>query len=98
LHLPDDLMNEIKLHASSAGIELDDAAADLLRKGLATTSLPIAVGSRPVIKKSSSTSLPYIECPLDAPARRMTVKQLIDLDYATQTQQDFEQFGVSHRQ
>jgi hypothetical protein len=90
-HLPDDLMVELKLHASSSGVELDDAAVDLLRKGLATTSSSIAVGSRPVIKKRSSTSLPYIECPLDAPARRMTVKQLIDLDHETQTQQDLGQ-------
>jgi plasmid stability protein len=38
LDLPDDLVKQIKLRAVNDGMKLKDAMADLLRKGLSTTS------------------------------------------------------------
>jgi len=46
LDLPDDLVKEVKLRAVLEGKKLKDAVADLLRKGLAATS----VGSPTVVK------------------------------------------------
>ena len=46
LDLPDDLVKELKLRAVYEGKKLKDAAAELLRKGLAATS----VGSPTVVK------------------------------------------------
>ena len=97
LDLPSDLMNEVKQHALQGGVDLDYATADLLRKGLATWGSSSPVGPRPVIKLHPQSGLPYIECPSDAPARRKTVAELVALEHETQTQADFEQFGVSNR-
>ena len=38
LNLPDDLMKQVELHAARAGSELNNAVADLLRIGLATSA------------------------------------------------------------
>ena|ERR1700676_1026896 len=46
LELPDDLVKEIKLRAVHEGKKLKDAVADLLRKGLKSTS----TGSGTVVK------------------------------------------------
>ena len=99
LDLPSDLVDELQLHAATIGVPLDNAAAELLRTGLAiSVPPPVPSGRRPVITPHPVTGLPIIQCSSDAPARRMTVAELIALEQETQTQEDLERLGVPHRQ
>ncbi len=119
LELPDALLRQVELRASSEGRQLNDVVADLLVASLAQTassapadgsavskSLPLikerpALLSKkpePIIKLHPVSGLPYIECPVDAPAGRMTLEKLLALEHETQTQQDLERIGVFHRQ
>ncbi len=79
--LPDALVNEVKVRAEHEGRSLDDAAADLLRRGLAAGDERPAPALKSAIKTHPKTGLPYIECPLDAPARRMTISELVALEH-----------------
>ena len=97
LDLPDELVKKVKLHAIDHGQKLKQAVADLLRKGLDASSHSSVQATRPVIKLKPQTGLPYIECPPDAPAWRMTTADLINLAEETQTQEDLERLGVSSR-
>jgi plasmid stability protein len=79
-NLPDGLVNEVKVRAERDGRSLDDAAADLLRKGLAAGDERPAKATKSAIKTHPKTGLPYIECPPDAPARTMTISELVALE------------------
>ena len=46
LNLPDDLVKEVKLRAVNDGMKLQDAVADLLRKGLASAPAGCATSVR----------------------------------------------------
>lgn len=93
--LPDNLLQQIKLRAVRSGQKLKETIADLLRKGLAASSQSPTRMARPVIKEQPQTGLPYIECPTNATARRMTAAELVAIEQQTQTQEDFERLGVS---
>lgn len=80
LDLPDALVDEVKRRAHDQGRKLNDAVADLLRKGLAATDCAPVPSTRMNVKTSQSTGLPYIQCPLDAPARKMAITDLIALE------------------
>ena len=95
--LPNDLVREIKLRALDDGRKLKDAVVDLLQKGLAVPVEPLAPAARPVIKTDPKTGLPYIKCAPDAPARRMSTAQLIAQEHHTQTEEDLERVGITHR-
>jgi hypothetical protein len=104
LDLPDDLVRQLKLRAIHEGKKLKDAVADTLRAGLAA---PRGMRSSPtrrpergrvVIGKDHKTGLPVIQCPADAPARRMTPAQLLALEHETQTREDLERLGIPVRQ
>jgi hypothetical protein len=43
LELPEDLVNEIEIRAFQEGKQLQEAVADLLRKGLAATAAEIEI-------------------------------------------------------
>jgi hypothetical protein len=97
LDLPDALVREIKLRAVQQGLKLKDAVADLLRKGLAASD-----GAQPVRRKASgrlqkdpATGLPLIVCDPNAPAGKMTMKQLLALEQESQSQEDLERLGLS---
>ena len=76
LDLPDALVNEIEMRARREGRKLDDAVAELLRKGLAVAERPSASVRVPILRTHPQSGLPYIECPIDAPARTMTLQEL----------------------
>lgn len=97
LDLPDELVKKVKLHAIDHGQKLKQAVADLLRKGLDASSNAPDRAVRPEIKVNPRTGLPYIQCPPDAQAWRMTAAQLIDQAEETQTLEDLERLGVSPR-
>jgi hypothetical protein len=98
INLPDTLVNEVKVRADHEGQSLDDAAADLIRKGLAVGVVPPVSGPRPVIHTDPRSGFPYIECPPDAPARHMTISELLAFEQETLAQEDRERIGLSRRQ
>jgi hypothetical protein len=98
LDLPDTLVKEVELCASDEGRNLNDVAADLLRIGLANRPAAPAPQSLPLLKTHPITNLPYFECTPDAPASRMTPRQLIELENDTQSEEDLGRLGLSPRQ
>jgi plasmid stability protein len=98
LDLPDALVREIKLRALQEGRKLKDAFADLLRKGLAASTVPrsqAATKASARIKTDPTTGLPVISCDPNAPASKMTIKQLLALEQESQSQEDLERLGLS---
>jgi plasmid stability protein len=62
LDLPDDLVKLVKLRALQEGRKLKDAAADLLRKGLAAAANQAPDDASPVVARDKETGLPLIQC------------------------------------
>jgi hypothetical protein len=91
------LVNEVKVRAEHDGCSLDDAAAELLRKGLAAGDEPPATAPRPRIGAHPQSGLPFVECLPEAPARRTTVPELVALEHETLAREDRERFGLSRR-
>jgi hypothetical protein len=57
--LPPELVRQLKLRAVQDGRKLKDLATDLLRHGLAASTVSEA---SPVVKKDKFTGLPVIQC------------------------------------
>ena len=73
LDLPDDLMREVTRRARSNRQELQEAVAELLRKGLATAVRPEQEAPPGIISTDAMTGLPVIECQhAAAPGEEMT--------------------------
>lgn len=66
--LPDDLVRKLKLRAVREGRKLKDAAADMIRAGLAASARAKPQEERAVILKDKKTRLPVIQC-RHAPSR-----------------------------
>ena len=62
LDLPDALVKEVKVRAVQEGRKLKDAVAELLRRGLAVSTVPESPPPEPVIGKDRRTGLPLIGC------------------------------------
>ncbi|MBC8106013.1 MAG: hypothetical protein H7Z14_05445 [Anaerolineae bacterium] len=87
-------MKRVKLRALHDGRKLTDTVAQLLRAGLdAATPSIIGKHARVVIKKDRRTGAPVIQCPPDAPARRMTAQQLRELEIESQEREDLERLS-----
>ena len=99
LDLPDALVKQVKLRALHVGKKFKDAVAETLRAGLAAARAVkngrSGRAKRIVVKKDRKTGLPVIRCPADAPARRMTVAQVLALEQESQTREDLERVGIS---
>ena len=94
LQLPEDLMKRVKLRALHDGRKLTETVAQLLRAGLeAATPSPLGKHARVVIKKDRGTGAPVVQCPPDAPARRMTAQQLRELELESQEREDLERLS-----
>ncbi len=66
--LPDELVRQLKLRALRDGRKLKDAAADVLRAGLAAPSTPAAAVEKPaLVLKDKKTGLPVVQCRRAAP-------------------------------
>ena len=98
LDLPDALVNEVKERAQHDGRNLNDAVADLLRKGLAAADEPQTPATGPAVQTRPQSGLPYVECSPDAPARTMTISELIGLERETLGREDRERIGLPPRQ
>lgn len=95
LDLPDEIVREMKLRAVMQGRTLRDLAADFLRQGLgmaaprpATTlpqKLPFDIGA---------DGIPIFHGSADAPATRMTLKELLQLEQDALYQEDMQRAGI----
>ena len=95
LDLPDELIREAKLRALIQGRTLRDLVADLLRQGLglAAPQRPVAPPPGSLVTVGSG-GLPVIRCRADAPASRMSVKELLELENNAQTGEDMRRAGL----
>lgn len=96
LDLPDEIVREMKLRAVVQGRTLKELVADLLRQGL-------GMGQRPPLERPPAGSmveidengLPVIRCRADAPASRMPVEALLQLEQQAQTEEDLRHAGIA---
>jgi plasmid stability protein len=91
LDLPNELVREMKLRAAHEGRKIKDVVASLLVSGLAAESAK----RKATPARKGTLKLPLFKCAKNAPARRMSVEQLLALEQATQTQEDLERLGLS---
>ena len=97
LDLPDELVREMKLRAVSQGRTLRDLAADFIRQGLGMTAAKPAETPGPdSMVQIGTNGLPFFRCRPDAPASRMSLQELLDLEQQTQTEEDMLRAGLSH--
>jgi plasmid stability protein len=80
LDLPDALVKQVNIRAVREGRKLNDAVADLLRKGLAVAAVTEPDAQAPVITKDKKTLLPLIVCKqAAAPEEEMTPERVADI-------------------
>lgn len=96
LELPDALLDAVQRRARHDGRSLNEAVADLLRKALAANGEPLAQATKSAIAVHPDTGLPYVECSADAPARSMSVSELIALEHEALGQEDRGRIGLSN--
>ncbi len=95
LDLPDELVREVKLRAVVQRRTVKGLVAEFLRQGLGMEPL-----GRPKKRPANSMvvigekGLPVIRCAPDAPATRMSVKQLLALEQETQRAEDAKRAGL----
>lgn len=96
LDLPDELIRQVKLRAVVQGRTVKDLVAELLRQGLGMDS-PNGATKRPTSEKVKigKKGLPVIQCTPNSPATRMSVPELLALEHATQTNEDFQRAGLA---
>jgi hypothetical protein len=99
IDLPDALMKQVKLRALREGKKFKDTVAETLRAGLAVLSARNNGKSgrhkRVVIRKDRKTGLLVVRGSADAPARRMTSRQLLALEHEALMRDDLERAGIS---
>ena len=88
LDLPSDLVRELKLRAVHEGRKIKDIVASLLAAGLAAS----ASKEKPM---KGHITFPLFPSGPDAPAKHMTIDELIAADFATQTEEDLERCAHS---
>lgn len=86
LDLPNDLVREVKLRAVNEGKKLKDVISDLLRQGLGHPSPPVSGGTA----RRGRIDLPLFPSSPDAPARRMSMDELLAAERETLTRDDLE--------
>ena len=86
LELPNDLVREVKLRAVNEGKKLKDVISDLLRQGLGhpAPTLPGAMARRGRI------DVPLFPSSPSAPARRMSLDDLVAAEHESLTRDDLE--------
>jgi plasmid stability protein len=101
--LPEELVRQLKLRAVRRRQKLKDLAAEILRAGLAAADRQSSRNGKPldkeklIIRKDRKSGLPVVQCSKDAPARHMTVEELLELEHATQQREDLERLGIPLR-
>ena len=97
LELPDDVMREVESQAARAGREPRDFVVSFLRQAFRPTeskSVPPQAGAS--LDTDPRTGLPVFRCDPDAPARSMTVEQLLALEQNALLNEDLSRAGLPH--
>ena len=96
LDLPDELIREVKLRAVVQRRTVKDLVAEFLRQGLGMG--PSAAAEPPpagAMGEIGPKGLPVIRCRPKAPATRMSVKRLLQLEQDAQAGEDLKRAGIS---
>jgi plasmid stability protein len=95
IDLPDDLVREVKIRAVVEGQSVKALVASLLREALRRPSS--TPDRRQRLSKSvtcDENGVPVIRCDPNAPATRMSPRQLLELEWQTQTDEDMKRAGL----
>lgn len=96
LDLPEEPIREVKLRAVLQRRTLKDLVAEFLRQGLgmapASGSLPRPASS---LVETGEDGLPVIWCRPGAPATRMGIAELLELEQQAQVEEDLTRVGFS---
>ena len=96
LDLPDEIVREMKLRAVVQGRTLKELVADLLRQGLGMGQrTPLERPPAGSMVEIGANGLPVIRCRADAPASRMSVEALLQLEQQAQTEEDLRHAGIA---
>jgi hypothetical protein len=79
----------MKLRATQEGRKIEDVAASLLVSGLAADS----ARKQRVPARKETLKFPLFPCAKNAPARKMSIAQLLAVEQAAQTHEDLERLG-----
>jgi hypothetical protein len=98
IDLPDELVRGVKLRALMQGRTLRDVVADYIRQGLGTpppNSAPLRPPEDSVVRIGAN-GLPVIYGDVDAPASRMTIEELLQLeqDALAPTDEELRRAGI----
>ena len=95
LDLPDELIREAKLRALMQGRTLRDLVAEFLREGLGLTSpKPQSVPLQKSMVTIDKKGFPVILGNSDAPSKKMTVEQALQLEQQCQYEEDMQRVGI----
>lgn len=96
LDLPDELVREMKMRALMQGRTLRDLATDLLRQGLSKVA-PRQASMPPQAApfELSADGIPLFRGRSDAPAAKMTIEQILQLEQDTLLIEDMQRAGIS---
>lgn len=96
LDLPDELIRAAKMRALMEGRTLKDLVAEFLRQGLEVSPPAQTMPSSPSrLLQIDNSGLPVIQCHPNAPATRMPVSELLKVEQAAQTTEDFYHAGLT---
>lgn len=96
LDLPDELIREVKLRAVVQRRTVKDLVAEFLRQGLGMVpSAPPKPPPAGSMVEIGPKGLPVIRCNPRAPAIRMSAKKLLQLEQATQAEEDAKHAGLA---
>jgi CRISPR/Cas system CMR subunit Cmr6 (Cas7 group RAMP superfamily) len=98
LELPDDVLQAVHRHARYHGLDLSRSVTDLLRQALSISTPAENSSAQVKIGLHHLSGLPYVQGSLDAPATRMTVVELLQLENRMLMEDDLERGGTSLRQ
>ena len=95
LDLPDELFREVKLRAVVQRRTVKAIVADFLRQGLGlpTPAMPASLPPDSMVEIGTG-GLPVIRCKAGAPATRMRVKKLLQLEQAGLAEEDLRRAGI----
>lgn len=87
LDLPDELIRAVKMRAVVQGKSVKGLVAELLRRGLGLSPAEPESAANPVLE-TNALGLPIIRGASDAPARHMSVAELLALERESQNEED----------
>lgn len=96
LDLPEELVHEVKLRAVIQRRTVKDLVAEFLRQGLGLAA-PAPTQALPAgsMVQIGPNGLPVVKCRSNAPATRMSAKQLLQLEQAALAEQEMKHAGLS---